>query len=93
MTITKAGSIAGAIMSIGVLVAAPIKFFETKAAAEDAKQLQAKSVDELREEFYLARIKAINEKSQPTKDEQDEKERLLALVKAIEEQQKVKEKK
>ena len=53
-------------------------------AAEKAQEQQTKSVNELRQELYLQRVAVINAKPKPSKDELDEKDRLMALVKAIE---------
>lgn len=90
MTIEQVGKYAAAILAISAVIAGPVAFFQTKDAAAASQKEQAKSVNELRAEMYLARVKQINDKAEPTKDELDEKARLLALVQAIEAEAKVK---
>lgn len=94
MTLSDSHKAIMAAVGLLALGATSVGVFQTQAAAkEQAKQIEAKadkSVNELRTELYLARVKAINDKAEPTKDELDEKARLLALVQAIEAEAKVK---
>lgn len=83
MTFTKMGSYAGAILAIAAVVGGPIKFFETKAAAAEAKQQVVKTVNELRAEMYLKEIAEIDAKPEPTKADLTRRELLVGLVKQI----------
>ena len=88
MTLSDTQKVVSAAVALLVLGAGSVTLFQTQsAAAEQAAKLeqqQAKSVNELRAEFYLAEIAKLNAKEKLTKDEQDTKERYMALVKAIE---------
>ena len=90
MTVNKLGGIASAVLAIAAVIGGVIGFFEPRAHAEDQAKQQAKSVNELRKEFYLSEIAKLNAKPKPTKDDADLKDRYMAMVKAIEEAEKVK---
>lgn len=74
---------AGAALTIGAVIAAPIKFFETKAAAEEKSAKQEKTVIELKLDLLTDRIQALNEKPKLTKQEQQELDIKLAMVAEI----------
>lgn len=83
MTINKLAATISALAVITGAVVWPLNFFQSKAEAAEQVQQQAKSVNELRAEFYLKRVSEINAKAKPTRAELDEKTLLMEMVKAI----------
>jgi hypothetical protein len=87
MTLSDTHKTIVAVVSIATLAVGGYKYFIPRAEAAEqiaaAKAEQQKSVQELRAELLLARVKELNAKKERTPDEQLELELNLAQVKAI----------
>lgn len=83
MTISDTAKNISAIAGVVILAFGAVNYFQTKADAAEQKQEVQKSVEQLRAELLLARIKELNAKKERTPDEQLELELNLAQVKAI----------
>jgi len=83
VTITDTARNLSALAGVVVLAFGAANYFQTKAEAAEQKQQTERTVQQLRAEVLLVRVKQLNAKADLTPDEKLELELLIAQVRQI----------